>query len=92
MRITVSLHRKRDLLDDSASNNHVHQEKTVISYDHLFLDLQLDKAPGYTKNYKSKRLRAGDLCPICFIERLAYDGQINLSCPKCGVISGGCFT
>lgn len=79
-------------MDDSASNIQMCEDKPVIRYDHLVLDLKLDKAPGYTKNYKSKRLRAGDLCPICYTERLDYDGQINLSCPKCGVISGGCFT
>jgi hypothetical protein len=40
----------------------------------------------------SPRLRAGDLCPKCKTERLDYDGLLNLVCPKCGFVSGGCFT
>jgi uncharacterized Zn finger protein (UPF0148 family) len=38
------------------------------------------------------KLRAGELCPHCKQERLDYDGQLNLSCPKCGYAVGGCFT
>ena len=38
------------------------------------------------------RLRAGELCPQCQTERLDYDGLLNLACPKCGVVAGGCFT
>lgn len=34
----------------------------------------------------------GGLCPICQAEVLDYDGLLNLSCPRCGVILGGCFT
>jgi hypothetical protein len=41
---------------------------------------------------KRVMLRPGDLCPSCQQERLDYDGLLNLSCPRCGVISGGCFT
>lgn len=38
-------------------------------------------------------LRAGDLCPFCRVERLDYDGLLNLSCPRCGGnFSGGCYT
>jgi hypothetical protein len=37
-------------------------------------------------------LRAGDLCPACGLERLDYDGLLNLSCPRCGMALGGCFT
>jgi hypothetical protein len=40
----------------------------------------------------SPRLRAGYLCPKCNSERLDYDGLLNLVCPKCGLVSGGCFT
>lgn len=36
--------------------------------------------------------RAGDLCPKCQRERLDYDGLLNLACPICGVVEGGCFT
>jgi hypothetical protein len=41
---------------------------------------------------KVGRLQAGDLCPTCQNERLDYDGLLNLSCPRCGVVSAGCFT
>jgi hypothetical protein len=34
----------------------------------------------------------GDTCPHCEVERLDYDGLLNLSCPACGIISSGCFT
>jgi hypothetical protein len=38
------------------------------------------------------RVRAGELCPRCQNERLDYNGLLNLVCPNCGVIEGGCFT
>ena len=47
---------------------------------------------GHVINDNLKRPRAGDLCPVCQLERLDYDGLLNLSCPECGAISGGCFT
>lgn len=37
-------------------------------------------------------LRAGDLCPTCQHEKLDYDGLLNLACPSCGSVLGGCFT
>jgi hypothetical protein len=38
-------------------------------------------------------LHAGDLCPKCNVERLDYDGLLNLACPKCGPVqAGGCFS
>ena len=37
-------------------------------------------------------LRSGDLCPTCRVERLDYDGLLNLACPKCGYALSGCFT
>jgi hypothetical protein len=38
-------------------------------------------------------LHAGDLCPKCKVERLDYDGLLNLACPKCGLVqTGGCFS
>jgi hypothetical protein len=44
-------------------------------------------------NQKQHRLRSGDLCPVCRIGYLDYDGLLNLSCPECGAMaSGGCFT
>lgn len=41
----------------------------------------------------AKPLRAGDPCPKCNVERLDYDGLLNLACPKCGPVqAGGCFS
>jgi len=37
-------------------------------------------------------LHAGDLCPVCGVEHLDYDGLLNLSCPNCGPAAVGCFT
>jgi hypothetical protein len=38
-------------------------------------------------------LRSGDLCPQCRVERLDYDGLLNLICPGCGFTpGGGCFS
>jgi len=36
--------------------------------------------------------RKGELCPMCQAELLDYDGLLNLSCPRCGAVSNGCFT
>jgi hypothetical protein len=36
--------------------------------------------------------RYGELCPLCQEQRLDYDGLLNLVCPKCGILSGGCYT
>lgn len=33
-------------------------------------------------------LRAGDLCPKCQVERVDYDGLLNLACPQCGTLDG----
>ena len=55
----------------------------------------IPEAPTHAPARRPKRLirlRAGDLCPTCQSERLDYDGLINLSCPKCGVAIGGCYT
>ena len=40
----------------------------------------------------ASRLHAGDLCLKCGVERLDYDGLLNLSCPLCGPAQLGCFT
>jgi len=37
-------------------------------------------------------LRPGQICPHCNVERLDYDGMLNLVCPRCGLAMGGCFT
>lgn len=59
-------------------------------------NMGLDLISGETSepvvDHKPQRLRAGSLCPYCKAHKLDYDGQINLACPQCGVISGGCFT
>jgi hypothetical protein len=36
--------------------------------------------------------RAGSLCPKCKKAVLDYDGLLNLVCPNCGTVQGGCFT
>ena len=36
--------------------------------------------------------RPGDVCQVCKREFLDYDGLLNLVCPDCGMVSGGCFT
>lgn len=53
----------------------------------LEADETLERPPS-----QHKVLRAGDLCPRCGEHALDYDGLLNLSCPKCGVLAGGCFT
>lgn len=37
-------------------------------------------------------LRAKSICPRCGKGLLDYDGTLNLICPVCGVVEGGCFT
>jgi hypothetical protein len=44
------------------------------------------------RNFPKKGFRPDDLCPICHTERLDYNGLLNLVCPVCGLIEGGCFT
>lgn len=41
-----------------------------------------------------QRLRAGDVCPVCRVGRMDYDGLLNLVCERCGAHGGvgGCFT
>jgi hypothetical protein len=39
-----------------------------------------------------KVLRPGDTCPNCQIDRLDYDGLLNLSCPTCRYSLGGSYT
>jgi hypothetical protein len=45
-----------------------------------------------TESAAPTQLHAGDLCPTCGVERLDYDGLLNLSCPQCGPAQSGCFT
>ena len=41
---------------------------------------------------KVERPHAGSLCPKCQEAYLDYDGLLNLRCPNCGYLVGGCFT
>ncbi|PKO12220.1 MAG: hypothetical protein CVU39_25055 [Chloroflexi bacterium HGW-Chloroflexi-10] len=40
----------------------------------------------------SPEIRVGEQCPKCHKGILDYDGMLNLVCPQCAYISGGCFT
>jgi hypothetical protein len=68
-----------------------HEKESIVVHDNLpNLSIELGDVPT-TKNHQ--RPHSGDLCPVCGIGHLDYDGLLNLSCPKCGVTaSGGCFT
>ena len=37
-------------------------------------------------------IRRGDRCPMCQQGIMDYDGLLNLVCPVCGYVLGGCFT
>jgi hypothetical protein len=82
---------RRNLLDHPASKLKVHVEEILKDADQVDFNLVPDSFSGPIES-KPIRLRAGSLCPNCKTHRLDYDGQINLACPECGVISGGCFT
>ncbi len=85
-----------NLSDKPASNNHMHEDG--LSSEGNPADLRqisgeiIGSVCDIDPQRVRQRLREGSLCPYCKTHRLEYDGQINLSCPKCGVISGGCFT
>ena len=44
------------------------------------------------KNQLPEEARAKGVCPRCGEGVLDYDGTLNLTCPVCGVVEGGCFT
>jgi hypothetical protein len=75
-----------------ASNLHVSGYKMVGCEGNMGLDLISGEPSEPADDHKPQSLRAGNLCPYCKTHKLDYDGQINLACPQCGVISGGCFT
>ena len=57
------------------------------------LALELEAVqPTKQERMEAIRLRAGDLCPTCRVERLDYDGLLNLACSQCGYALSGCFT
>jgi hypothetical protein len=58
------------------------ERQPALSLTHGLVELSL----GAQKN--AAQLRSGDLCPNCQVERLDYDGLLNLSCPNCGVVDG----
>jgi len=41
---------------------------------------------------RPQEARAKGVCPRCGQGVLDYDGTLNLICPVCGVVEGGCFT
>jgi hypothetical protein len=45
---------------------------------------------NYVEN--SSGFRSGDLCPLCQIGHLDYNGLLNLECDECKFTVGGCFT
>ena len=53
------------------------------------LKIQFDPTGAHSSKSRAK---AGDVCPRCQNGRLDYNGMLNLVCPNCGVIEGGCFT
>jgi len=76
--------KSKSSLDSSgvAAQTHTHD---------LFFVLEagdLEEAPQTQR----KELRSGDICPLCGEYALDYDGLLNLACPKCGPLAGGCFT
>lgn len=81
-----------NLSDKPASNSHMYEDRLSSEGDPADLNQKSGEIFGSVCDIKPQRLREGSLCPYCKTHRLEYDGQINLSCPKCGVISGGCFT
>jgi hypothetical protein len=44
------------------------------------------------KGVAREPVRPGGMCPRCHGARLAYDGCLNLGCPRCGFIQVGAFT
>lgn len=37
-------------------------------------------------------IKTGDLCPLCGLGHLEYNGVLNLECDHCKYSLGGCFT
>ena len=56
------------------------------------IEIKPDDESEQLSEPKSFRIRAGDICPKCQVEKLDYDGLLNLSCTKCGPAAVGCFT
>ncbi|MBI9048563.1 MAG: hypothetical protein JEZ00_04035 [Anaerolineaceae bacterium] len=54
-------------------------------------DWHFESNPAVASSSRSK-IQAGDICPRCQHERIDYNGMLNLVCPNCGQIEGGCFT
>ena len=81
-----------NLQNESASNIHALVDTMAGCDGDAGLDLNSWETSQPAIGHKPQRLRAGSLCPYCKAHQLDYDGQINLACPQCGVISGGCFT
>jgi hypothetical protein len=56
---------------------------------HREIVLLLDDKPA---EFPPTGYRAGMNCPKCRQAILDYDGLLNVVCPHCGVVQGGCFT
>ena len=39
-----------------------------------------------------REFQIGDICPVCQIGHLDYNGVLNLECPQCRYTLSGCFT
>jgi hypothetical protein len=75
------------------SNIKMGKERKQPAFEDLELRIDSTKQPAHSEPQAVKGwLHAGDLCPQCQSARLEYDGLLNLSCPNCGTIVGGCFT
>lgn len=55
-------------------------------------DSKGDVKGSETKTERPHEARAKGICPRCGEGVLDYDGTLNLTCPVCGVVEGGCFT
>lgn len=64
----------------------------ICNTERTLIQIKPDDESEQPPKLKSFRLRAGDICPICQVELLDYDGLLNLSCTKCGPAAVGCFT
>ena len=64
--------------------------KVTMQDEKSILTVELEELPT-TRIHD--RPRPGDMCLVCGVDFLDYDGLLNLSCPSCGATaSGGCFT
>jgi len=58
--------------------------KNLSSLEKLLLGIDQPEAVEITAPH-----RKGDLCPVCKIEKLDYNGLLQLECPACGFAESG---